>query len=181
MLAAALGLLDEVGLDALTTRRLAQRLGVQPGALYRHFASKRELLGAMVRHLMPVPDGDVELPDDWAALLTAAAQQTRAAMLSHRDGARLLATYIEPADEKSQFVWRRMIDTVVSGGIAEADAYTAVDTLFAYVNGFTMEEQARDPYPPQPAHRAVRDEAFRRGLGLIVNGIRASQPAAADR
>ena len=48
VLEAALGLLDDVGLDAITVRRLAGRIGVQPGALYRHFTSKRELLDAMV-------------------------------------------------------------------------------------------------------------------------------------
>ena len=43
----AIALLDADGLDALTMRKLATRLGVQAGALYWHFANKRALLDAM--------------------------------------------------------------------------------------------------------------------------------------
>lgn len=44
---AALTLLNEVGLDGLTTRRLAERLGVQQPALYWHFKNKQALIGAL--------------------------------------------------------------------------------------------------------------------------------------
>ena len=40
---AALDLLDEVGLDAVSTRRLAKRLGVEQRSLYYHFRNKKEL------------------------------------------------------------------------------------------------------------------------------------------
>ena len=40
VLAGAMRVLDEVGLDGLTMRRLAKKLRVQPGALYWHFADK---------------------------------------------------------------------------------------------------------------------------------------------
>ena len=40
ILDAALMLINEVGLDKFTTRRLAERLGVQQPALYWHFRSK---------------------------------------------------------------------------------------------------------------------------------------------
>ncbi|HGV0115870.1 TPA: TetR family transcriptional regulator, partial [Citrobacter freundii] len=39
----ALDLLNEVGVEALTTRKLAKRLGVQQPALYWHFRNKRAL------------------------------------------------------------------------------------------------------------------------------------------
>ena len=47
ILQAALSLLDEVGMDKLSTRLLAERLGVQQPALYWHFKNKRALLDAM--------------------------------------------------------------------------------------------------------------------------------------
>ena len=58
---AALDLLNEVGVDGLSTRRLAERLGVQQPALYWHFKNKRELRGcafpAMLveRHTRGIP------------------------------------------------------------------------------------------------------------------------------
>jgi TetR/AcrR family tetracycline transcriptional repressor len=50
-----------------------------------------------------------------------------------------------------------------------------VDTVFAYVNGFTIEEQARDGHPADPARRAVRDKGFQAGLDLIIAGVTASR------
>src|SRR5580704_9676283 len=52
VLAAALGLLDEAGLEQLTMRRLAAALGVQNGATYWHFGSKQDLLEAMADTLL---------------------------------------------------------------------------------------------------------------------------------
>lgn len=52
VLAAALGLLDEAGLEQLTMRRLAAALGVQNGAAYWHFRSKQALLEAMADTLL---------------------------------------------------------------------------------------------------------------------------------
>ncbi|WTW96041.1 TetR/AcrR family transcriptional regulator C-terminal domain-containing protein [Streptomycetaceae bacterium NBC_01309] len=45
---AALALVDAEGLDVLSTRRLASELGVSGPALYNHFATKDELLDAVV-------------------------------------------------------------------------------------------------------------------------------------
>ena len=44
---AALALLDEAGLDELTMRRLADRLGVKAASLYRHVRNKDELLALL--------------------------------------------------------------------------------------------------------------------------------------
>jgi AcrR family transcriptional regulator len=45
---AALALTDEAGLDALSTRKIALRLGCEAMSIYHHFPSKRHLLDAMV-------------------------------------------------------------------------------------------------------------------------------------
>ncbi len=175
VLAAALDLLDEVGLDALTTRKLAEKLGVQPGALYRHFDSKRSLLGAMVNRLTLEAGTESEPPEDWAGLLRYAAIGARAAMLTRRDGARLVATYLVPADDTTQQFWRRMIGVLTAAGFPEPHAILAVDTVFAYVNGFTIEQQARDDFPADPERRAWRDRTFQAGLDLIIAGVTASR------
>lgn len=46
LLEATVDCLAEVGYAATTTRRIAERAGVTPGALQHHFASKAELIGA---------------------------------------------------------------------------------------------------------------------------------------
>src|ERR1700759_775016 len=91
----AIALLDADGLDALTMRKLATRLGVQPGALYWHFAGKQALLDAMAdRFLDGFTDG---LPPggSWEEQFAAAGWRLREVLLSHRDGARVMAgTYV---------------------------------------------------------------------------------------
>ncbi len=66
LLDAAIELLAEEGYAATTTRRVAQRAGVSPGALQHHFASKTVLLGEARRriqgHVVKAMIGQ-ELPD----------------------------------------------------------------------------------------------------------------------
>lgn len=47
ILEVALEMLDEAGFEGLTTASLAKRMGVQPPALYRHYANLDELRGAL--------------------------------------------------------------------------------------------------------------------------------------
>lgn len=166
VLRAAIELLDEVGLDALTTRRLAARLGVQAGALYRHYPSKRALLDAMVEHIVaeagtgPRPDGD------WAAQLRTLATGMRRGMLAHRDGARLMATFQAPG-EAARASFEALVGLLVRAGATREDAAVGIDTLVCFVNGFAVEEQARSAGAP-------RDRAFEAGVDVILSGIRAS-------
>ncbi|MFI9502987.1 TetR/AcrR family transcriptional regulator [Nocardia sp. NPDC052566] len=58
----AIALADTEGLDALSMRRIADRLGAGAMSLYRHVANKDELLAAMTdevarRHPYPSPEG----------------------------------------------------------------------------------------------------------------------------
>ena len=48
LLEAALQLFSEVGIERTTTKMLAERVGMSPGLLYHYFASKEELVQAVV-------------------------------------------------------------------------------------------------------------------------------------
>ena len=50
--AAALRIVDEQGIDALTMRSLGSEMGVHATALYRHFANKKELVEATLAHML---------------------------------------------------------------------------------------------------------------------------------
>jgi TetR/AcrR family transcriptional regulator, tetracycline repressor protein len=84
-----LGLLDEVGFEALTMRRLAERLGVRAASLYNHVGDKLELvalLGDAVCAEVRQPDAGA----DWRAQLEALATDYRRVLLAHRDAARVV-------------------------------------------------------------------------------------------
>ena len=60
VVASALRIVDEQGLDALTVRKVADEFGVTPMALYWHFANKDALLDAVGEFVV----GELRLPDD---------------------------------------------------------------------------------------------------------------------
>src|SRR5215510_13131524 len=88
---AALELLDDVGLDALTMRRLAERLDVKAASLYRHVRNKEELLALLGDEI----SAEIPLPiasGSWRDQLAASAHNVRRGLLAHRDAARVLAS-----------------------------------------------------------------------------------------
>jgi AcrR family transcriptional regulator len=82
VLAQAIALLDEEGDDALTMRRLADRLGVVPMALYRHVANKDELIDGVI----DLAVSQVQLPSSrlgWRSGLRELGHSVRRTMLAH--------------------------------------------------------------------------------------------------
>src|SRR5215207_3796938 len=79
----ALALLDEHGPGALSMRRLADRLGVAPNALYTHVRSKADLIDGLVDQVYAGLDLDPDPTGDWARKLAALSQSVRAHLLAH--------------------------------------------------------------------------------------------------
>jgi TetR/AcrR family tetracycline transcriptional repressor len=181
VLAAALGLLDEAGLEQLTMRRLAAALGVQNGATYWHFRSKQDLLEAMADTLLAGLTAGLDTESPWTERITELALRLRRALLSRRDGARLLSAAFSPPPSALAY-GEAVIAALGESGLSSRDAAWAADTLTYYVVGHAIEEQlaaalpggghdatARLAHTPAPQHQ----EHFDYGLHLIVNGIRA--------
>jgi TetR/AcrR family tetracycline transcriptional repressor len=137
----ALSLLNEVGIDKLSTRKLAERLGVQQPALYWHFRNKSELLDAinsemLVRyhsHRLPRPG------QDWIEFTLANARSIRKTLLSIRDGARLTAgtrpSVAEFADAE------KVLELYVRAGFTAKEAFGIAVCVTRYVVGYVLEEQ----------------------------------------
>ncbi|MFF3437413.1 GntR family transcriptional regulator [Streptosporangium sp. NPDC002721] len=68
-LRAAIAIADTEGLDAVSMRRLAAEFGVGPMSLYRHVASKEELVTQMTDEVFGEPELPVPGPDGWRAKL----------------------------------------------------------------------------------------------------------------
>lgn len=197
VLSTALDLLDEVGLEHLTMRRLATALGVQNGATYWHFRSKQALLEAMADILLADLTAGLGAEPSWAERITELARRLRRALLSRRDGARLFSAAFSPLPNALAY-GEAMIAAISESGLSSRDASWAADTLTYYVVGHTIEEQlavalpgsgrdatvrladAVDPqrhphmyaalaHIPAPHHQ----EHFDYGLRLVVSGIRA--------
>lgn len=91
IVAAAIELLDEHGLEALSMRQLGNRLGSAATTLYWHVANKDELLDLAFDQVM----GELEMPvgaGTWRGKMTALLGDMRALMLRHPWYVRLYGT-----------------------------------------------------------------------------------------
>lgn len=187
---AALALLDEVGLEALTTRKLAQKLGVESATLYWHFKNKANLLEEMAsavlakRHALPVPEDTSE----WTSWLADNARSFRRALLAHRDGA-LLHAGTSPTRVGGETFYPKLV-YLVRAGFTEAEAAMILLAISEYTLGCVLEEQSRtygndnkmlSKIPAEIAHieslvNPHPDTAFEYGLSLIIKGL--SMPSA---
>lgn len=90
---AALCVIDERGLDALSLELVATRLGVKAPSLYYHFKHKAELLEEVARLILL----DVQAPDpktrDWKEAMVELSVATRRSILAHPNAAPLLLQF----------------------------------------------------------------------------------------
>ncbi|MFJ6572458.1 TetR/AcrR family transcriptional regulator C-terminal domain-containing protein [Streptomyces sp. NPDC091292] len=142
VLAGALRVLDAEGLAGLTMRRLATDLNVAPGALYWHFADKRALLDAMAEHVIAGIE-DVDPDEPWDRRVVEVSHRVRAALRSHRDGARLHAgTFV--LQPHTLRVGNAYLRAFLDAGLPRDQAATTLFSVLHYVLGHTIEEQARE-------------------------------------
>lgn len=186
---ASLALIDEEGLAALSTRRLAAELGVSGPSLYNHFATKEAILDAAAD--MVIAQVDLSMfgaGRDWRTALLRWGRSYRAALAAHPRFVPFLATGpgLRPAG-------LRMADAVF-GGMVEAGWPPAQATrigalmryfvtgsaLGSFARGFVGDAGAYDPadYPHLgQAHLLARHQervdtgAFETGLRALVDGL----------
>jgi len=202
---AALDLLDEAGMDGLTVRALASRLGVQAPALYWHVRGKQALLDEMATLIWRrIGDVMAALPADvsWRELLTTYAMTVRHGLLGHRDGAKAFSgtTLTDPDVVRRQ---EGTFERLTRQRFTLRNSALALVLLHDFTIGFCVEEQAviqaiasgderysldrrAELIGPQAAPRAVEagqvifgdpDTRFAELLGLLLDTVaRLRQP-----
>ncbi|MCY0922140.1 MULTISPECIES: TetR/AcrR family transcriptional regulator [unclassified Streptomyces] len=195
----ALDLLDEHGLEALTMRRLADAVGAQAGALYRHFATKDDLLTEMAERMVAsAAAGPAPADAAWQTALAGRARALRAALLARRDGARVYAG-THPTGPNTLGFAESVVSLLTGAGFGEEDAARALLAVADFTLGHTLEEQAAltpdGPADPARLREAAAGEAyphlaralpvvtstdftarFEFGLDLLITGLSARGP-----
>ncbi|XVU30227.1 TetR/AcrR family transcriptional regulator C-terminal domain-containing protein [Actinoplanes sp. CA-054009] len=147
VVAAAVELLDEGGLDGLTLRKLGDRLGVRAPTLYWHVKDKAALVAALAEAILS--DLDLRRPaagekwDDW---LVGVAGRLRAAMIAHPDGARVVAS--APLSEALAGVSELAIRTLFTHGMPLRQARLTVLVVVRFTIGHVLDEQSPRPADP---------------------------------
>ncbi|MBT2212552.1 TetR/AcrR family transcriptional regulator [Actinomadura sp. NEAU-AAG7] len=145
IVAAAVALLDEQGLPALTMRGLATRMNVAANALYWHVANKDELIELVVDEIYgemspPVADD----PARWGEAVSRCGHSARDVVLRHPWVASLLVgevgvTHLGP---NLMLLTDRMLTLLRAAGFDLAEADRAAKTVFTYVLGAATSEAA---------------------------------------
>lgn len=200
---AALDLLNEVGSDQLTMRRLAQSLGIRAASLYWHVRDKAELLQLLADAICArVRPPAATLP--WEDQIRSLAGEYRAALLSVRDSAEILAATL-PFTPRRLALIESVLRILESTGLPPAQVWLSASFLNNYVLSFVADEMrfsgtakekgislaelhasARDMHRSLPAEQystmvRLADQAvspdmagqFQFGLEILIDGLRA--------
>jgi AcrR family transcriptional regulator len=134
----AVALADENGIGALTMRRLADRLLVEPMSLYHHVANKDEILDGMV----DVVFGEIALSSteaDWKTAMRERAASTRAALHRHPWAVGRLESRLNPGPTTLRH-HDAVIGCLRHAGFSVALTAHAFSAIDSYLYGFAMQE-----------------------------------------
>jgi TetR/AcrR family transcriptional regulator, tetracycline repressor protein len=204
----AVRLLDEVGLDGLTLRRLARELGISAPTLYWHIRDKRELLDLVAERIMAEHRAGQpslsEIADPWERLAESFRRQYRA-IIAHRDGARVFAGN-RPTEAMLPEI-DRWLGFWIELGFSPQDAFISIVGIGSYVTGAALEYEAemarnslsarsdtarrvhKNTYPNLDKVFSARKKdgppvhhiAFEHGLALIIAGLKARHAEIAEK
>lgn len=202
----ALAVIAEDGVQALTMRGLAARLGVVPGAVYHHVGNKQQLQDLVLDGVLAEIDFHLDLSLAWTEQLKLLAHRLRRVLEAHPGVAGILKTR-DPLGPHSLALAEAFLGPLQAAGFHDREAGLAFFLLVDYTVGFAVsgtstsvnEQRVRDPatrtqlhqffrsLPPDrfPALVALgehvwvdnRDERFTAGLDVLVAGLEHSRIA----
>ena len=196
---AALRVMDEEGLEAVTMRRVAREVGVEAMSLYHHVEDKEDLLDGICERVMagfefPEPTGD------WFEDCRRAARAWRSILKQHPNVMRLFAQRRGPVRSVDSLRPMELaLGLLRQGGLSDRDTARAFHAFGGYIQGSVMMElgsiaggadaeavkahaELSAVLPDEFATlRAVGphfaecdlDEQFEFGLDLLIRGLRA--------
>jgi len=151
----ALALLEEHGPGALSMRRLADRLGVAPTALYTHVRGKADLIDGLIDQVYAGLTLDLDHSGDWAQQLTTLSQAVRAHLLAHP--AVVPYALQQPGlGPHSLRLGEAIYDILRPAGFSDQAVVGTVYALLTYILGFVALEVPRAGTDPQTSDEFVR-------------------------
>ncbi|UFN49972.1 TetR/AcrR family transcriptional regulator C-terminal domain-containing protein [Roseomonas sp. OT10] len=163
VVAAALALLDERGLEAFSVRDLARSLGVYPAAIYWHVPNRNALLAAMVAEVLSglaPPAGTAP----WQEWLRALFRGYRGAVRRHPNIAPLIGAQLVSNASIDLGLMERLLEVLRDAGFRDQGLVAAFNVVVAAQVGFVTLE-----FAPAPAEDAP---AWEEGMRALLAGVR---------
>ena len=146
VLDAAVDLADEIGLEALTMRRLAERLDVEVMSLYYHLPNKDAVLGGMVDRIFGETAAAMQKsdpPTQWKEAVRHRILTSRSVMLRHPWAPALIQSRTSMGLPLAMYV-DAVIATMKTGGFTNDQIHHALHALGSRVYGFIVEPAEPD-------------------------------------
>ena len=200
VVAEALAVIAQDGVQAMSMRALAARLGVVPGAVYHHVGNKQQLQDLVLDGVLAEVDFPTGPSLAWTEQLKILATRLRQVLEAHPGVAGILKTR-DPLGPHSLALAEAVLSPLQTAGFADREAGLAFFLLVDYTIGFAVssprtsinEQRVRDAairtrlheffrsLPPDrfPAPVALgehvwvdnRDQRFTAGLQVLVDGL----------
>jgi AcrR family transcriptional regulator len=200
VVAEALTVIAQQGVSALTMRTLAARLGVVPGALYRHVRNKEQLQDLLLDGVLAEVDCTLDPSQPWTQQLTVLAHRLRQVLEGHPGVAGLLQLR-DPLGPHSLAVAEAFLEPLQAAGFPNHEAGLAFFLVIDYTTGFaassppisTNQQRVRDQATRSQLHQFFRslpadrfpalvslgehvwvdnrDQRFTAGLDILANGL----------
>lgn len=142
ILAAALRLVDEQGVEALSMRRLAAALAVDPMAIYHYLPNKRAILAGLIELVFaewPVP---LIASPDWQEGVRDFARAYHRLTRAHPNLTLYLVTEAEFGAAAALAATESLYAALEGAGLAPGIIVRAADLIVDYLNGFALAESS---------------------------------------
>jgi AcrR family transcriptional regulator len=205
VVAEALAVISTDGLEALSMRALANRLGVVPGALYRHVRNKEQLHDLVLDGVLAEVDRVVDHSLDWTEHVKVLARRLRLVLEDHPGVAGMLKTR-DALGPHSLALAEAFLAPLRGAGLPDRETALAYCLVYDYTLGFALsdrtsvnEQRVQDAATRGELHAFLRslpadrfptlvalgervwvdnrDERFTAGLDTIVSGLQAAPRA----
>lgn len=201
ILDAGLRIVDEDGIEALTMRRLAATLGVNPMSIYHHLPGKSAVLSGLVELVfsqmhVPTPAEDAS----WQDRLELAARAYRRVLRAHPNLALRIVSDTSAVADAMVLAAEPFYEALARTEMSPKSIVEAVDTVVDFIHGFMLGEASSvtttfdigpdllarvRALPPGAAPNLTRiaetlgedglryefDSGFEAGLRILVKGI----------
>ena len=195
VLRVAVQIADKNGIESLTMRNLAQRLGVEAMTLYHYVANKDDIL----KDIVDLVVSEIEVPSeggDWRAALRRSAISAHQVLLRHPWACSLMMSPARIGPARLRYM-ESLLGRLREAGFSAEMTHHAYHALDSHILGFTMWEvgystgikelpdsgatlrrqMSLDEYPYLVEHMGQHgkpsrgDGEFGFGLDLILNGL----------
>jgi AcrR family transcriptional regulator len=149
---AALAIVREEGIDALTMRRLAQALDTGPASLYVYVANQAELWELLFDAALATVETEPTDAARWREQLHGLSARIAHTMAVGYPGLARLAMAHIPVGDNSLRITESMVSLLKAGGVSDQATAYAMDLMTSYINAIAYEQSLYATLYDDPEH-----------------------------